>query len=123
MKEMSMSKPHNQVERISFSAGEVLMTQGEIGGHAVVIEAGEVQILVAQDQIDRLVALAGPGEIVGEMALIDREPRSATVRALTDGEGMVIPWEVFQSDLDASPTLIRNIVEILTRNLRRMDGV
>jgi CRP/FNR family cyclic AMP-dependent transcriptional regulator len=120
---MSEQKKHNQVERIKFTAGEILMTQGEIGGHAVVIEAGEVQILVAHDHIERLVALAGVGEIVGEMALIDREPRSATVRALTDGEGMVIPWEVFQSDFESSPTLIRNILEILTRNLRRMDGV
>jgi len=120
---MPKLKKHTQVERIKFSAGEVLMTQGEIGGHAVVIESGEVQILVAHDQTERLLALAGAGEIIGEMALIDREPRSATVRAMTDGEGMVIPWEVFQADLDASPTLIRNIVEILTRNLRRMDGV
>ena len=99
------------------------MTQGELGDHALVIEAGEVQILVTHGSTERLVALAGAGEIVGEMALIDQEPRSATVRALTDGEGMSIPWEQFQSDLDESPNLIRSVVEILTRNLRRMDGV
>ncbi len=120
---MSKSKKHEQVERIAFVAGEILMTQGEIGGHAVVIEAGEAQILVAHGEVEKLVALVGPGEIVGEMALIDREPRSATVRAITDGEGMVIPWEVFQADMDRSPSLIKNVVEILTRNLRRMDGV
>lgn len=109
------------VERISFQSGDILMTQGEIGSYAIVLEAGEVQILVQQGETEKLLALAGAGEIIGEMALIDREARSATVRAITDGEGMIIPWEVFQADLDESPILIRSIVEILARNLRRMS--
>ena len=120
---MSKAMRNKQVERIRFAAGAVLMTQGEIGDHAIVIEAGEVQVLVAHGEVEKLVALVGPGEIVGEMALIDQEPRSATVRAITDGEGMVIPWQVFRADMERSPTLIRNVVEIMTRNLRRMDGV
>ena len=112
-----------KVERIAFQSGDVLMTQGEIGSFAIVLESGEVQILVRHGETEKLLALAGAGEIIGEMALIDREARSATVRAITDGEGMIIPWEVFQADLDESPILIRNVVEILTRNLRRMDNV
>lgn len=118
---MSKPKKHTQVERIRFAAGDVLMTQGEIGGHAVVIESGEVQILVARDQVERLVALAGAGEIVGEMALIDNEPRSATVTAITDCVCRVVPGDLFRAELAQSTLLIHSVTEILTRHLRRMD--
>lgn len=110
-------------ERLGFSAGDTLMSQGEIGTFALFIDSGEVEILVRDQQGEKRVAVVGAGDLVGEMALVDGEPRSATVRALTDGHGTVLPWYSFMAEIDSAPLIIRRIVHSLTQKLRRMDKV
>jgi CRP-like cAMP-binding protein len=106
---------------LNFRAGEILMAEGETGTHAMVIESGEVEISVRREGSVRHLANAGPGEIVGEMALIDNEPRSATVTAITDCVCRVVPGDLFRAELAQSTLLIHSVTEILTRHLRRMD--
>jgi CRP-like cAMP-binding protein len=72
----------------TFRSGEVVTTQGEPGDELFVIGQGFVEVALIQPEsgsTPRSVVHLGPGQIVGEMALVDRGPRSATVRALTDG--------------------------------------
>ena len=64
---------------LDLPAGRVLVRQGAPGREFVVVIDGEVQVV----RDDRLIARRGPGEHVGEMALVDRRPRSATVIAST----------------------------------------
>ncbi len=107
--------------QIDYRAGEILMAEGETGTHAMVLESGDVAISVRRGAEEKLLAHAGPGEIIGEMALIDNQPRSATVRALTDCVCRVVPGDQFRAELSQSTLLINSVIEILTRNLRRMD--
>jgi CRP/FNR family cyclic AMP-dependent transcriptional regulator len=72
----------------TFRAGEIVTTQGEHGDEMYIISQGFVEVAMAfpgSDAAPRSVVHLGPGQIVGEMALVDRGPRSATVRALSDG--------------------------------------
>lgn len=68
-----------QVDRlltpIDLAAGEVLTTEGTSGRQAFIIVTGHADVTIA----GRLVAVVGPGEVVGEMALVDHLPRTATV--------------------------------------------
>ena len=72
----------------AFRSGEIITTQGEHGDELFVVSQGFVEVTLtnpAGSGEPRIVVQLGPGQIVGEMSLVDRGPRSATVRALTDG--------------------------------------
>lgn len=90
--------PMTAVERVAAGlqpfaapAGTALMTQGEPGDRFVVIATGEIEVLVDGQSIDRL----GPGAGVGEIALLRRSPRTATVNAITDVTGYSVDAATF----------------------------
>ena len=72
---------------VEFPAGETVLREGEAGNHMYVVMEGQLSILIG----DKVIARAGAGEIVGEMALINSDTRSATVveRMLAAGAVMV----------------------------------
>jgi putative peptide zinc metalloprotease protein len=72
-----------QLQEETYEPGAVIIRQGEIGETFYVIESGRVQVSVEQDGEEKVVAERGPGEYVGEIALLLKVPRTATVRALT----------------------------------------
>src|SRR6476646_7571540 len=65
---------------VELTAGAVVMDQGDPGVYCYVIVEGEVDVYVRGE----LVSTSGPGAVVGEMALVDHQPRTATVVATTD---------------------------------------
>ena len=74
---------------IRLAADTYLLRAGEAPACAYLIEEGSLEILLEQKDGERLIAVLGPGEIVGEMALIDQSPRSASVRSR--GECLLLP--------------------------------
>jgi len=71
------------------SAGNAFMLEGEYGDFALLIKKGHVKVVTGRPP--RIVAIRGPGEMVGEMAAIRRKPRSASVFALDDVEALYLP--------------------------------
>jgi signal transduction histidine kinase len=100
-------------EPITLSAGTELFAEGDVGGHAYVIASGEIEIL--KETGDRAVRLAvrGPGEVIGEMALLRESPRSSTARALTDTELIGIPRSELEALLDSSTTAVRALFGVV----------
>jgi CRP/FNR family cyclic AMP-dependent transcriptional regulator len=74
-------------QHISVPAGEVLIAQGDIPYDVLVIEEGEVEVTL--DDGERLATL-GPGQVVGEIALVEQQRRMATVTARTDVRAVAI---------------------------------
>ena len=75
----------------TYAPGELLAEEGERGRTFFVIESGEAAVLVHGNEVRRL----GPGDSFGEMALIDKSARSATVRADTEVRGYQLPvWQL-----------------------------
>jgi len=72
-------------DEMAYAKGSVLMREGDIGQQAFVIVSGSVVVTLR----GKALAILGPGEVVGEMALMDGEPRSATVTALEDVRALV----------------------------------
>ena len=101
----------------TFKKGAVIFEEGDDGNEAYVVKSGYVTILKADG--DALVELAtrGPDEIVGEMALIDDSPRSATLSAKTDLELEIITRKDLKDMMaqlpDAIGTMIRQLLERL----------
>lgn len=75
----------NMTEKLSLQAGQALFHQGGEARALYIVQSGEVQVRAAAPSgEDILLAMLGPGTVVGELALIDGGPRSATVEALSD---------------------------------------
>ncbi len=100
-----------------FAAGAVLTRQGATGGLAFVIASGKAEVVRGS----RKLATLGPGDVVGELSLIDGEPRSATVRALTDMEVLEISAEDLHRLLRKAPSVTRKLLEALSERLRDAD--
>lgn len=100
-----------------FKAGDIILRQGDAGDCAYIIEKGLVEILIekANGAIAR-VGTRGAGTIIGEMAIVDNEPRIATIKALEDCSLLEITKEDFSRRLkNADPVLQITTQVILTR--------
>ena len=113
--------PMTAVERVAAGlepfaapAGTALMTQGELGDTFTVIASGEIEVLVDDRSIHRL----GRGAGVGEIALLRRSPRTATVVAITDVTGYSVDAATFLSAI-AGPAAAAVTERMAEANLRR----
>ena len=98
-----------------FPAGTVIFTEGDPGDVVYVILDGEIQVLVRKEFIDVL----GPGEILGEMALIDSKARSATAIAKTDCRLATIDEKRFLYMVQETPFFALHVMRVLVQRLRR----
>src|SRR5690242_10380412 len=100
-------------------AGEVLFWQGEAGHECYVILAGELEVIVHPGRSEVRLEVRQVGQIIGEMALIDPSPRSATVRALTASHVAVLGEHAFTALMHRNPELMFNMLRNNTARLRR----
>ena len=99
---------------VEFTAGAVIFTEGIEGNHMYVVMEGEVVISLH----DKILAIAMPGEIVGEMALINSEIRSATVTAKTDSLLALIDQSSFESLVRHVPEFTQHVMKVLADRLQ-----
>ncbi len=115
-------------QRESYGQGQVICRQGEPGDRMFVVAEGQVEIkLEDQAGASRSAVYLGEGQVVGEMALIDRGNRSATVVAVQDNTIVYsIPDRDFaalcQSDTAIGYVMMRNIAQDLSFKLRHRDS-
>jgi CRP/FNR family transcriptional regulator len=106
----------------SFSDGVTIVREGDIGDVMFIIVSGEVRVLMTQGQKDVEIARRRAGEHVGEMALISREPRSATVSAVGDVHTLCIDQKSFESLLRDRPDASLAVIQVLCGRLRESDA-
>jgi CRP/FNR family transcriptional regulator, cyclic AMP receptor protein len=102
----------------TYRAGDAIAEEGESGKTFVVIESGDVSISVRGRDIGRL----GPGQAFGEMALIDKSARSATVRAVTDAHCYLLPVWSFRPIVEAHPEMAWALLEALAQRIRDVEA-
>src|SRR5581483_7849949 len=96
MPEESLDQIAAGARRRSYRRGEVVFHQGDPGDSLLIIESGTLKVVVYSDSGDETVlAILGPGEFVGELALIDGEARSATVQAIEPVEALSLHRDDF----------------------------
>jgi CRP/FNR family cyclic AMP-dependent transcriptional regulator len=106
-----------------YPAGDVLLRQGEPGDTLFVIVSGRVQVTRHGDDVtSHGLATAGPGEVVGDMALLDDLPHSATVTALEPTRVLAMPVSDFRAALREEPDITIRLLATVSRRLRRAEA-
>jgi CRP-like cAMP-binding protein len=106
------------LERRTYPAGTPIITVGEAATNAFVVDSGTIEIWVQTGSGRRVLATVTTGGIFGEMALIDKSPRSANATAVTDAACFVVPDKTIAEKIEKADPLIRGIMRILVRNVR-----
>jgi CRP/FNR family transcriptional regulator, cyclic AMP receptor protein len=105
-------------EEVDVPAGKVLIRQGELGDDLMIIYSGRVAVDRDGATVNRL----GPGEFFGEIAVIERGPRTATVTAETPCRLLVINHRDFHAVMDEFPEVAVRVLLTLAQRLRTLDA-
>jgi CRP-like cAMP-binding protein len=110
--------------RQHLKADQTLFTAGDPGDGCYRVETGVLKVTVVSGEgKERILAILGPGALVGELAMIDAQPRSASVVAARDSDVSYISRRTFEAVAEAHPEVYRHIVSLLARRLRDTNSV
>jgi CRP-like cAMP-binding protein len=112
-----LSQVSSLMTPLDLKAGKVLARQGEVGREFLILLEGQVE--VARD--GKIIAVRGPGDFIGEIALLDNRPRTATVTARTDVVVEVLNRGEFASLLAEAPELSAQVMATMARRLAALD--
>ena len=106
----------------TYLQGETLFIEGEPGDRVFFIMSGRVQVIktLASGE-SRELAVLGESDIVGEMAVLDGRPRSATVTALDETEVLVVLKDSFLASMEQQPKLAINFLKLLALRIDQMN--
>ncbi|MEO0292772.1 MAG: cyclic nucleotide-binding domain-containing protein [candidate division WOR-3 bacterium] len=102
--------------------GEVLFKEGDTGEEMYLIRSGKIRIVKEIEGKSKTLAIIGEGEFFGEMALLDKSPRSASAIAETDVKLIIVDREAFLNSVNKNP-FIKYIIETLTNRLRKTNNM
>ena len=103
---------------LTLEQGKEFVTQGDVGREAFIIVEGQADVTRGGQSI----ATLGPGDCVGELALLDHGPRTATVTASSELTVLVLGPREFNGLLDEVPTLTHKVLEALASRVRELDA-
>jgi len=104
-----------------YQDGEIIIRQGEPGECMYVIQEGEVEVLIAgEGEKEIRLGVRGEGEFFGEMAIFDRNVRSATVRALGEARVLTVDKKNFMRRVHEDPSLAFRLVETMSHRIREL---
>ena len=107
----------------SYPPGEIIFREGEDGDAMCLVRAGRVAVIKGDFESPTILGFRGPGEIIGEMSLLEHQPRSATDVALGSVRLLRITREGFQRFVSARPEVGISIMRMLSGRLRDADNV
>lgn len=105
-------------DRVDVEPGSVLIEEGSAGHDLWIIADGTATV----SQRRRTVRTAGPGDVLGELSLLDGEPRSATVTAKTPVIAYVVNARSFRSMVKEAPSVALKIMQSMATRLRRAEA-
>jgi CRP/FNR family transcriptional regulator, cyclic AMP receptor protein len=107
---------------VSLKADQTLFMAGDEGDGCYRVEEGLLKASIAAPAGgERILAILGPGSVVGELSMIDRGPRSASVTALRDSKLSFVGRSAFEAFGQSRPDLYRHVATLLAQRLRDTD--
>jgi len=110
---------NNAKDFVIVPAGEVIFEKGGVADYMYAVIEGEVEISIDGKFLD----VTGAGGIVGEMALIDSSPRSATAIAKTECKLVPVDQKRFEFLVQQTPNFSINVMKIMVERIRKLDAL
>lgn len=111
----------------SASKDDIIFSEGDKGGYMLILIDGKMMVSKSGDGGMHLLSYEGKGRVLGEMALIDHEPRSATCVASSDCEMLSLSTDALEELVSAHPPIAYKLMfvmaRLLSRRLRRTSGL
>jgi len=105
-----------------YEDGDAIVNQGDVGDCMFVVEEGEVEVVQGSGEGAIRLAVLGEGEFFGEMAVFDRDVRSASVRALGKVQVMTVDRATFLRRISEDPTLAFRIIKKMSGRIRDLNN-
>ena len=109
----------DDLETVTFKKGDVIFEQGALADRAYIIHKGIVMVTSSRGGQEIVIDTLRRGDFVGEMALVDDKPRSATAIAGEETVCAVITKEELDASLSQSDLLVYALIKLLTQRLRK----
>lgn len=115
-----MSTPNEIFARYgkTYPAGGVIFKEGDIGEEMFIIQSGQIKITKRTAEEEKTLVILSEGDFFGEMAVIDREPRSASAVAISETKCIVLNQEVFESTMQNNIHIVKKILRNMSARLR-----
>jgi len=109
---------------VKLAANEILFLSGDPGDGCYRLNEGLLKVsIVSPAGAERILAILGPGSLVGDMAMIDGRPRSASVSALRDCKLSFVSRAAFESVAEKNPEIYKHLLSLLAARLRDTDQI
>ncbi len=106
----------------SYTPGDIIFREGDVGNEMFIIQSGKVKITKQlKDGVEKTLVILGPGDFFGEMAVIDKDVRSANAVSLEASRLIALDEEVFEMHMQTNPKIVKKILKNLTARLREAN--
>ena len=100
----------------------VVLTEGEMGDSLYLIQSGKVKVFISdQEGREMILKILGPGDFFGEMSMIDKQPRSASITTLEPSVFLVLTHIAFEKCVEKVPRMATMVMRILAQRVREAD--
>ncbi|ATH07745.1 hypothetical protein BIY24_07235 [Halobacteriovorax marinus] len=107
---------------IELKAGEYLIREGEESAQMYYLQSGSLAVYKVRGGAENQIGTIYSGELVGEMSFLDKEPRSASVRAISEAKLLVIPVDKFEKYFNEQPSWYKALINTLLERLRKANA-
>ena len=107
-----------RTKRQIFAPGDIIMRQGDPGESAFLIEQGQLEIFVDNKGKEQILGKRGTGAIIGEMAIVDSKPRTASIRAITPCTLLAISRDDFERRLQHADPVMKMVMQVILARYR-----
>ena len=106
----------------TYPKNAVVLTEGEAGDSLYMIQTGKVKVFIGDEEGREIILkILGPGSFFGEMSMIDKQPRSASVTTLETSTFLVLQHAAFEKCVEQAPTIGNMVMQILAQRVREAD--
>lgn len=104
-----------------YADGEIVARQGDVGDCMYLVQDGEIEIVLEEDGAGVVLRSAGRNEVIGEMAIVDHKPRSATIRAKGRARILTLDKRNFLRRISEDPSLAFRMIETMSHRVRELS--
>ena len=106
----------------SYAKNAVVLTEGEMGDSLYMIQSGKVKVFIGDEEGREIILkILGPGAFFGEMSMIDKQPRSASVTTIEASTFQVLTHVMFEKCVEQEPRIATMVMQILAQRVREAD--